>query len=130
MGIDVQWLDEANIVLNYGLRDPWTVDDLYTAIRIGYDMSHAQPEIYIIYDFTQSRGLPPTFFYAVDYMRKMKQSNARARMVIAAPQFVKSIYHIFQRLAADLTTGIHFVDTQAEALDYIDAQHSPPDNPA
>lgn len=100
------------------------MDDLYAAIRTGYEMSVSTPNLVIVYDFLGSRSLPPSFFTAVTYMRKMRQANVRARVVIAAPQFVESIYKIFQRLASDLASGFYFAQDEADALRYIAEQRS------
>lgn len=128
MGIEVQWLDDDRTIICYGLQDPWNMDDLYTAIRAGYNMSKGAPAIYIIYDFSHSRHLPANFFSAVQHMRRMRQSNARERVMIGAPPFVRSMTRMFERLAPELAKGLYFVDNQAEALTYIAVQKAASDD--
>lgn len=119
MGIEVTWHDDANNIIRYRLRDPWTLDDLIAAIRAGYEMSADRPALIILYDFQGSRRLPPAFFSALGTMRKMMQDNVQVRLVIAAPAYIHTIYGMFTRLAPDLTNAFVFVEDEAAALELL-----------
>ncbi len=116
MGIDVTWHDDRNHIIRYRLQDPWTLDDLIAAIRAGYEMSADRPALIILYDFQDTRNLPPAFFSALGTMRKMMQDNVQVRIAIAAPAYIHTIYNMFTRLAPDLTDAFVFVDDEAAAL--------------
>jgi hypothetical protein len=121
MGITVQWLDDLPDIQYFRFVDPWTVDDLVTAIDTAYDMSQNKETFDIIYDLTDGKNFPRSILSATSYLQERTQPQVNTRIIVGASNFMRTFLHILKALLP-MIDPFHFAATLDDAIDYLRAR--------
>lgn len=119
MPICVRWYDPEETIQVFEVVAPWSVDDIYSAVDKGYQMSQHKPYFDIIYDLRRSQSIPTNFRSSISYMSRMKQPQVGMRVVIGMGRLIPLILALVRALKPDLIAGIHTADTPEDSLTII-----------
>lgn len=124
MGIYLDWRETEGVII-YQVVDPWTMNDLYQAVKTGFDLTKEVTDLVIIYDLQQTHHLPPSFLSGAGYLTRMKQENVSLRILVGVGMLVKAIIHILEKARPQLIADIKMVSTLEEALALMQTRQPP-----
>ena len=131
MPIDVTWDDDAQTVIRYAFRSPWTWDEYRQAIEEAWALAASVPHATdTITDMSASRLLPDGLF------RNVKQSvveipeSTQTVVLVGGGLFVETMLNVMKRIYRNAASKFFVVETVQEARVLIQQRRETPNGSA
>ncbi len=131
MGIEVYWDDDDRRIMRHVYTDPWTAQDVYSAMTHMHELLDAiNHQANLIIDVRQSESVPPGILRAVRQVLYKHHPNQGTAYIVGANTMMLSTYRVLRYLYPPITKSYRFANTLEKAYTLIlaDAQEQAEDN--
>ncbi|MEM6282256.1 MAG: hypothetical protein AAF787_08700 [Chloroflexota bacterium] len=122
MSITVEWYDASQTIVLYSFHDAWTVEDLYTVLERGAELTEEvrdRQKFAVIFDVRDGHHIPPDLLSAVDYLRRHACDCVSVRVFVGDQKYPRMFLNIIKQMVPQVRKNVYYVATLPEALTII-----------